>query len=240
MSSQPKRVLIVVANPGVSTTLGWPVGFWAAELTHPYYELTERGVEVTIASPDGGKVEFDAYSDPRDPSNWSSEDLITMGFINTPACMALLEGTARLADLDLDALRRADDRRRPVADVQLPRRRGGQGRDRALLRGREAHRRLLPRDRGARRRQARPTAPTSSRARPSPASPTWRRTTATRSSAGRSCPGASRTPCASAAPTTSTAACSRRSPCATGGSSPASSSTRAVRSPQMVIETLGV
>ena len=25
-----------------------------------------------------------------------------MGFINTPACMALLEGTARLADLDLD------------------------------------------------------------------------------------------------------------------------------------------
>ena len=30
------HVLMVVANPGVSTTLGWPVGFWAAELTHPY------------------------------------------------------------------------------------------------------------------------------------------------------------------------------------------------------------
>jgi putative intracellular protease/amidase len=103
VSSRPKRVLIVVANPGVSTTLGWPVGFWAAELTHPYYELTERGVEVTIASPEGGRVEFDAYSDPRDPSQWSSEDLITMGFINTPACMALLESTARLGDLDLDA-----------------------------------------------------------------------------------------------------------------------------------------
>jgi putative intracellular protease/amidase len=103
VSSQPKRGVIVVANPGVSTTLGWPVGFWAAELTHPYYELTERGVEVTIASPDGGKVEFDAYSDPRDESKWSSEDLITMGFINTPACMALLESTARLGDLDLDA-----------------------------------------------------------------------------------------------------------------------------------------
>ena len=85
VSSTPKRVVIVVANPGVSTTLGWPVGFWAAELTHPYYELTERGVEVTIASPDGGRVEFDAYSDPRDDSKWSSEDLITMGFINTPA-----------------------------------------------------------------------------------------------------------------------------------------------------------
>jgi putative intracellular protease/amidase len=103
VSSTPKRVLLVVANPTVSTTLGWPVGFWAAEATHPYYELTERGVELTIASPAGGKVTFDAYSDPRDESKWASEDLITMGFVNTPECMALLEDTPRLADLDWDA-----------------------------------------------------------------------------------------------------------------------------------------
>ena len=103
VSSTPKRVLLVVANPTTSTTLGWPVGFWAAEATHPYYELTERGVEVTIASPDGGKVTFDAYSDPRDESKWSSEDLITMGFVNTPECMALLEDTPKLADLDWDS-----------------------------------------------------------------------------------------------------------------------------------------
>ena len=45
ISSKPKRVLIVVANPSTSTTLGWPVGFWGAELTHPYYELTERSNE---------------------------------------------------------------------------------------------------------------------------------------------------------------------------------------------------
>ena len=85
VSSKRKKVLMVVANPAVSTTLGWPVGFWAAELTHPYYELTERGVEVTIASPDGGKVEFDGYSDPRDESKWSAEDLISMGFVHTPS-----------------------------------------------------------------------------------------------------------------------------------------------------------
>ena len=102
VSSAPKRVLIVVANPGTSTTMGWPVGFWAAELTHPYYELTERGIEVTIASPDGGKVEMDALSDPRDPSQWSAEDLISMGFVNTPALMDRLEDTPRLNDLDLD------------------------------------------------------------------------------------------------------------------------------------------
>jgi putative intracellular protease/amidase len=103
VSTKPKQVLIVVANPSTSTTLGWPVGFWGAELTHPYYELTERGVEVTIASPDGGRVEMDSLSDPRDPSRWSAEDLITMGFVNTPSLSALLEDTPRLADLDLDA-----------------------------------------------------------------------------------------------------------------------------------------
>jgi len=36
VSSRPKRVLLVVANPSTSTTLSWPVGFWGAELTHPY------------------------------------------------------------------------------------------------------------------------------------------------------------------------------------------------------------
>jgi putative intracellular protease/amidase len=102
VASTPKRVLIVVANPTTATTVGWRVGFWGAELTHPYYELTERGTDVTIASPDGGKVELDALSDPRDPSKWSSEDLITMGFVNTPELMALLKDTPKLADLTLD------------------------------------------------------------------------------------------------------------------------------------------
>lgn len=102
VSSRPKKVLIVVANPSTSTTMGWPVGFWGAELTHPYYELSERGIEVTIASPDGGRVEMDSLSDPRDPSQWSAEDLITMGFVNTPELMELLEHTPKLADLDPD------------------------------------------------------------------------------------------------------------------------------------------
>jgi putative intracellular protease/amidase len=102
VSSRRKRVLIVVANATTATTVGWPVGFWGAELTHPYYELTERGFEVTIASPDGGKVVMDSLSDPRDPSKWSAEDLITMGFVNTPELMALLEDTPAVASLDLD------------------------------------------------------------------------------------------------------------------------------------------
>lgn len=35
VSSKAKKVLIVVANPATATTVGWPVGFWGAELTHP-------------------------------------------------------------------------------------------------------------------------------------------------------------------------------------------------------------
>jgi len=102
VSTKPKRVLIVVANPSVSSTMGWPVGFWGAELTHPFYELTERGVQVTVASPEGGKVELDSLSDPRDPSKWSAEDLITMGFVNSPELMQLLQDTPKLSDLQLD------------------------------------------------------------------------------------------------------------------------------------------
>ena len=58
--SSRRRVLMVVANPSVSTTLGWPVGFRASELTHPWLAFTEAVYEVTIASPKGGKVEVDA------------------------------------------------------------------------------------------------------------------------------------------------------------------------------------
>ncbi|GCE30476.1 dihydroxyacetone kinase [Dictyobacter alpinus] len=98
--TQPLRILQVVANPTTSTTTGWPVGFWAAELSHPYYEFTETGYEVTIASPDGGKVAVDELSDPRDPSKWSADDLISMGFLNTPELVALLEDTPKLSTLD--------------------------------------------------------------------------------------------------------------------------------------------
>jgi putative intracellular protease/amidase len=97
-----KRVLIVIANPSTSTTLGIPVGFWGAELTHAWLSFTEVGHEVTVASPDGGRCVLDAWSDPRDESRYSSGDLITMGFLNTPECIQLIEDTPALAGLNYD------------------------------------------------------------------------------------------------------------------------------------------
>jgi putative intracellular protease/amidase len=98
---RPPHVLMVVANPGVSTTLGWPVGFWAAELFHPWHEFAQRGYAVTVASPDGGRVEPDALSDPRDASRWSAGDLVSMGALHTPEIAGRLEDTPALGDLDL-------------------------------------------------------------------------------------------------------------------------------------------
>ncbi|WP_020598969.1 type 1 glutamine amidotransferase domain-containing protein [Spirosoma panaciterrae] len=103
----PKRVAIVLSNPAVSTTTGWPVGFWWSELTHPYYEFAEKGYEVEIFSPDGGKCEPDAMSDPNDASGYSSSDLISQGFIHTEKLRTLVDTTKPIAELnvaDFDAL----------------------------------------------------------------------------------------------------------------------------------------
>ena len=96
-----KRVALVIANPSVSTTTGWPVGFWWAELTHPYYVFTERGFEVELFSPNGGRCKADAMSDPNDASGYSSSDLISQGFIHTPALRALVENTRKVSELEV-------------------------------------------------------------------------------------------------------------------------------------------
>ena len=98
-----RRVAIVIANPAVSSTTGWPVGFWWSELTHPYHAFHEAGYEIGIFSPDGGPCEADAMSDPNDPSGYSASDLISQGFIHTPALKALVEDTKPVAAIDVAA-----------------------------------------------------------------------------------------------------------------------------------------
>jgi putative intracellular protease/amidase len=89
--SRPKRVAIVIANPAVSTTTGWPVGFWWSELTHPWYFLTEAGYEVDVFSPNGGPCQGDAMSDQ-----------ISRGCRHDPTFMALVEQTRPVAAIDVD------------------------------------------------------------------------------------------------------------------------------------------
>jgi hypothetical protein len=96
-----KKVAIVLSNPAVSSTTGWPVGFWWSELAHPYFVLTEKGYEIEVFSSNGGKCEADAMSDPRDPSDYSSSDLISMGFLSTPKLAALIQNTKKASEIDV-------------------------------------------------------------------------------------------------------------------------------------------
>jgi putative intracellular protease/amidase len=48
---RPKRIAMVISSPAVSTTTGWPVGFWWSELTHPFFAFTEKGYEVECFRP---------------------------------------------------------------------------------------------------------------------------------------------------------------------------------------------
>lgn len=102
-----KSILVVVANPSISTTLGWPVGFWASELIHPYDVFTRAGYRVTIASPKGGRVEMDALSDPRDASGYSKEDTLSLEYLNRPEFTGLLADTPSITNVrtgDFDAI----------------------------------------------------------------------------------------------------------------------------------------
>jgi putative intracellular protease/amidase len=102
---KPKRVVVLASNPAVSEQTGWPIGFWWSELTHPYWEFVEHGYQVDVASPDGGPLQADSWSDPRDESGYSADDLISLGFINSPEHMKLVDQSkslraVRVADYD--------------------------------------------------------------------------------------------------------------------------------------------
>ena len=67
---------MVVSSPSVSKQTGWPIGFWAAELTHPMRVFQEAGYEVELVSTSGGTLEMDVYSNPTNPSGYSAHDVI--------------------------------------------------------------------------------------------------------------------------------------------------------------------
>lgn len=102
-----KRVAIVASNPAISKQTGWPIGFWWAEVTHPFWEFAQQGYEAEIFSPDGGKLEGDKWSDPRDDSKYSAEDLISLGFVCSPDHRRFIDNSKPVRGLkfeDFDAV----------------------------------------------------------------------------------------------------------------------------------------
>ncbi|MEJ1976970.1 MAG: type 1 glutamine amidotransferase domain-containing protein [Acetobacteraceae bacterium] len=75
--------------------------FWLSEVTHPYWHLTERGVEVDFASPKGGKVVWDRYSDPYAEHSMEADDIVSKGFLSDKGLAGKFETTLALKDVDL-------------------------------------------------------------------------------------------------------------------------------------------
>lgn len=94
-----KKVLYIVSNPAI--LMGFPVGFFAEEMTGPFFNLMQAGCTVDIASPKGGKVEFDGFSDPENEMTQYPNDLITLGFKHHATFSKLLENTPSIADVDI-------------------------------------------------------------------------------------------------------------------------------------------
>lgn len=94
------KILMVASSPGVSKQTGWPIGFWAAELTHPLRVFQEAGYEVELVSTEGGKLEMDGYSNPTDASGYSSGDIISLGYMQQPWFMEMLSHTKKLTEVN--------------------------------------------------------------------------------------------------------------------------------------------
>jgi putative intracellular protease/amidase len=94
------KILMVASSPSVSKQTGWPIGFWAAELTHPLLAFQEAGYEVEIASTEGGKILMDNYSNPTDASGYSAHDVISLGFLQQQNFTILLENTKKFTEIN--------------------------------------------------------------------------------------------------------------------------------------------
>lgn len=95
------KILMVASSPAVSKQTSWPIGFWAAELTHPLRIFQEAGYEVELVSTEGGKLEMDGYSNPNDPSGYSAHDVISLGYLQQESFRKLLENTKKLTEVDV-------------------------------------------------------------------------------------------------------------------------------------------
>ncbi len=93
------KILMVISSPSVSTQTGWPIGFWASELTHPLRVFQEAGYTVEFSSTEGGKVEMDSYSNPTDPSGYSAGDVISLGYMQQTAFLKSLQYTKKLSEV---------------------------------------------------------------------------------------------------------------------------------------------
>ena len=96
------KILMVASSPSVSKQTGWPIGFWAAELTHPLRVFQEAGYDVELVSTEGGKLEMDGYSNPTDASGYSASDVISLGYMQQKSFLDMLANTKKITEVTME------------------------------------------------------------------------------------------------------------------------------------------
>src|SRR5476649_2240278 len=102
MYSQPLRrnvmkVAIILTSHDKLGDTGKPTGFWLEELVASYYIFHDAGVELTLASPQGGQPPLDPKS-----SDASAQTQDTERFATDRAAQQALAHTVKLATLNAD------------------------------------------------------------------------------------------------------------------------------------------
>src|ERR1700761_2430683 len=88
------KVLMVITSHDQLGDTGRKTGFWLEELAAPYYVFKDAGVQITLASPKGGKPPLDPKSN--EPTNQTDQ---THRFEADSNAMADLASTAVLKDV---------------------------------------------------------------------------------------------------------------------------------------------
>lgn len=97
-----KKVLFVLTSHDELGNTGMKTGFWTEELAAPYYALSDKSVEITLASPKGGLPPIDPKSE--DPS---SQTDATRRMDNDSVLLNKLKNTPKLSEVkseDYDAV----------------------------------------------------------------------------------------------------------------------------------------
>ena len=95
-----KKVLIVTTSHNTLGATGYTTGVWLPEMTHPFSAIQNAGLNITIASVNGGNVPIDPYSIPSNPQGTNRDDPITEKFLNTPADVATINHTLPLSTIN--------------------------------------------------------------------------------------------------------------------------------------------
>ncbi|MEP3836902.1 MAG: type 1 glutamine amidotransferase domain-containing protein [Algibacter sp.] len=91
------NVLFVLTSHDKLGDTGKKTGFWVEEFANPYYTLLDKGVTITIATPNGGAAPIDPSSDSPDAATDATER-----FDKDADAKAKIANTNKLSDMNVD------------------------------------------------------------------------------------------------------------------------------------------